>query len=133
MVTADTNIAFYALQQSGKTGLAEAAIAESDFLSVQVLNEYAFASRRKLKRDWDRIGHDIELLQNWVQKICSIERADTSRAIALCNRYKVSFFDALIIAVALNNGATKLYSEDMHHGLVIDGTLTIVDPFMENS
>lgn len=131
MVTADTNIAFYALQQSDKTGLAEAAIAKSDFLSVQVLNEYAFASRRKLKRDWDRIGHDIELLQNWVQKICAIEREDTSRALALCKKYKLSFFDALIIAVALNNGATKLYSEDMQHGFIVDNTLTIIDPFLE--
>jgi predicted nucleic acid-binding protein len=35
-----------------------------------------------------------------------------------------------MIAVALENGATTLFSEDMHHGLVIDGKLTITNPFL---
>lgn len=34
-----------------------------------------------------------------------------------------------VIAAALASGCTVLYSEDMQHGQLIDGTLTIVNPF----
>jgi predicted nucleic acid-binding protein len=39
------------------------------------------------------------------------------------------FFDALIIASALLAGCDTLFSEDMHTGQVIDGRLTIRNPF----
>lgn len=44
-------------------------------------------------------------------------------------RYRLSFYDALMLAVALAGGARTFYSEDMQHGLTIDETLRIVDPF----
>ena len=43
-------------------------------------------------------------------------------------RYRFGFYDALIIAAALEAGCTRLYSEDMQDGQRID-TLTIEDPF----
>lgn len=48
--------------------------------------------------------------------------------LGLCQRYQLSVYDAMIVAAAQLGGCTTLYSEDMHHGLVIDG-LTITDPF----
>ena len=39
-------------------------------------------------------------------------------------------YDSQIIAAALTAGCTVLYSEDMQHGQLIDGTLTIVNPFV---
>jgi predicted nucleic acid-binding protein len=38
-------------------------------------------------------------------------------------------YDSQIIAAALAAGCTVLYSEDMQHGQLIDGTLSIVNPF----
>ena len=43
-------------------------------------------------------------------------------------RYRFSYYDSLIVAAALQAGCTRLYTEDMQHGQVIDG-LTIEDPF----
>ena len=42
-----------------------------------------------------------------------------------------AIFDALMIAAALRARCTVLYSEDMQHGMAIDGRLRIVDPFRD--
>jgi predicted nucleic acid-binding protein len=135
MVTIDTNIAFYSLVRDGapnhaKVDRAKVVLAEADFLSVQVLNEYAFVAKRKLRRDWAEIVHDVELLRHTVGKIRSVDDAANREALRIAERYQLAFFDALLLAVALANGATVFYSEDMQHGLVIDGRLTITDPFL---
>ena len=130
MVTADTNIVFYALAQGDKTARAETALSAASFLSAQVLNEYAFASRRKWRRDWAEIGCDIALLRQWVPEILPIDAAANSEALRIAEQYQLAFFDALMIAVALINGATVLYSEDMQHGLIVDDKLTIIHPFL---
>jgi predicted nucleic acid-binding protein len=130
MVTVDTNIAFYALAVEGhKAGRAKDILGEADFLSVQVLNEYASSVRRKLARQWDDIGYDLNLLRNAVGRIYPVNDEANMEAVRLAKRYELPFYDAVIVAVALANGATTLYSEDMHHGLVIDDQLTIIDPF----
>jgi predicted nucleic acid-binding protein len=38
-------------------------------------------------------------------------------------------YDALVIAAALEAGCTTLYSEDLQDGQVLDGKLTIRNPF----
>lgn len=132
MVTIDTNIAFYALAaESSKSARAGDVLEMSDFLSVQVLNEYAYSVRRKLDRDWIDIDSDLDLLRNSVPAIHAIDYQANRRAVNLADRYQLSFFDSVMIAVALVNGATTLYSEDMQHGMVIDETLTITNPFLD--
>lgn len=44
-------------------------------------------------------------------------------------RYALSWFDSLIVAAAIETGCETLLTEDMQDGLVVDGTLTIVNPF----
>jgi predicted nucleic acid-binding protein len=44
-----------------------------------------------------------------------------------------TFYDALIVASALEAGCTTLLSEDIQDGRVIDGRLTIRNPFMAKS
>jgi predicted nucleic acid-binding protein len=38
--------------------------------------------------------------------------------------------NALIVAAALEAGCGELYSEDLHDGQVVDGKLTIRNPFV---
>lgn len=42
-----------------------------------------------------------------------------------------SFWDSLIVAAALDAGCSTLYSEDMQHGRVLDGRLTIINPLLD--
>ena len=56
--------------------------------------------------------------------------ADTVReALRLAARYRLSHWDSLIVAAALLADCETLYSEDLQHGQVADGRLTIVNPF----
>ena len=50
------------------------------------------------------------------------------RGLDVQQRYRLSFYDALIVAAALEAGCRRLWSEDMQHGQRI-GQLTIEDPF----
>ena len=50
------------------------------------------------------------------------------RALDLQARYRFGFYDALIIAAALDAGCTRLYSGALQDGQQIEG-LTIENPF----
>lgn len=50
------------------------------------------------------------------------------RALEVRERYGFSFYDALVVAAALEAGCTRLLSEDLQHGQRI-GDLIVVDPF----
>jgi len=46
------------------------------------------------------------------------------------SRWKLSWWDALLLATALRNGVTTLLSEDLQDGIVIGG-LKVLNPFTE--
>ncbi|GHS94228.1 twitching motility protein PilT [Planctomycetales bacterium] len=50
-------------------------------------------------------------------------------AVRVMLRYGFSYYDSLVIAAALAQKCQKLYSEDLQNGQVIDGVLTVVNPF----
>ena len=129
MVTFDTNIAVYALEPSAKTEVADSILRRAELASNQVANEYANVKWRKFKRPWQQIDRDVELLRDTIPLWYAVEVSDTRNALKLVDRYKLQFYDALMIAVGLAHGATTLYSEDMQHGLVIEDALRIENPF----
>lgn len=50
-------------------------------------------------------------------------------ALRLVGRYRLNWYDSLILAAALQVGCETLYSEDFQHGLKIEN-LTIANPFV---
>jgi predicted nucleic acid-binding protein len=54
-----------------------------------------------------------------------------NRALVLAQKYKYSYYDSLILAAALSAGCETLATEDMQHGQVIEGALTINNPFVK--
>lgn len=125
----DTNVIVYAFQPGARRSRALALLEQRPVLSVQALNEYVHTSRRKFARGWDEIERDLEAIRTLVARIDPITDDCNKVALRIVGRYRLAFYDALIVAVALAGGARDLYSEDMQDGLVIDGTLRIVDPF----
>lgn len=57
------------------------------------------------------------------------ELHDLKQAVRLAERYGFAFFDAVMIATALTADCLTFYSQDLHHGLVIEDRLTILNPF----
>lgn len=130
VVTIDTNVAVYAFEPGAKTDVAAAVLRQAELASNQVANEYANVMRRKFNRSWREIDRDIDLLHEAIPSWHPVERSHTREALRLADRYQLQFYDALLIAVGLAHGVTTLFSEDMQHGLVIEGRLRIENPFL---
>ena len=124
-----TNILIYLLSEDlNKADRAEAIVRAGGTISVQVLNELANVTHRKLTMSWMEINDFLSLIRS----LCSIEPLtiethDTGRVIA--ERYKLSVYDAMIAASAMLSGCETLYSEDMQDGLLIGNQLRICNPF----
>ena len=125
----DTNILLYLLSaDADKADRAELIVRKGGLISVQVLNEMANVARRKLAMPWREINELLALIRS----VCSvepltIETHDRGRRVA--ERYKLSVYDAMIVAAALIAGCETLHSEDMQDGLLIDNQLRIRNPF----
>ena len=99
-------------------------------ISTQVVNEVCANLIRKAKFNNRKIEIFIqELTQGCDILPVSLETVQT--AVSLRHQYSISFWDSLIIASAILGDAKILYSEDMQHGLIINNSLQIINPFKE--
>jgi predicted nucleic acid-binding protein len=125
----DTNILLYLLSEdSNKADRAETIVRAGGTISVQVLNELVNVTHRKLAMSWMEINEFLSLIRSLCPiEPLTIETHDMGKLIA--ERYKLSVYDAMIVAAALLGGCETLYSEDMQDGLLIDNQLRICNPF----
>lgn len=127
----DTNVLVYSYSNDDltKQSLAEYALQTPDaWLSTQVLIEFANVYNRKLKVRWHEVEAALkQLAQNF--NIHTNSAATIAHATRLADRYGFSWFDSLIVAAALECGCETLYSEDLQHGQLIEGSLRVVNPF----
>lgn len=125
----DTNILLYLLSgETDKADRAEAVLAQGGTISVQVLNEFAAVSARKLGLSYAEIREVLEP----VRAVCAVvpltlETHDLGLQIA--ERYGFALYDAFIVAAALLARCGTLYSEDLQDGQSIDGRLVVRNPF----
>ena len=96
-------------------------------INVQVINEFYNVLLRKNIEDnviQEKIHSQLE--------ICSASELSLKTVFSawkLREKYKYSYWDSLILASALENSCSILYSEDMQHGQVIEDNLKIINPF----
>ena len=125
----DSNVLLYfASDDEAKSATAAKLLSPGGWISVQVLNEVANVARRKMSMDWDELGDLLRQMRGYL-KVAAVTVATHDRGIALARRHRLSIYDAMIVAAALESGCDTLYSEDMHAGLVVGDRLTIVNPF----
>ncbi|MFI0849354.1 PIN domain-containing protein [Mesorhizobium sp. IMUNJ 23232] len=127
----DTNVLLYlASNDKDRANRAEALVVAGGTISVQVLNEVANASRRKLKLSWGEARTLLGTLKT-VLDVVPVTVEIHEHGLALAEKHGFSTYDAMIVAAALLNSCETLWSEDMHHGMVVEGKLRIVNPFRE--
>jgi len=128
----DTNIVVYLYSQDEpeKQSIAKNLFKNNQpIISTQVLGEFANVLRRKFKLEYTNIVVAITQITK-VSQVVTITHDNIISALNLANKYQYSFYDSLIIAVALAENCTILYTEDLQHGQVIESTLTITNPFL---
>ena len=126
----DTNVLVYVIgQKEERTSASEALIAGGGVVSVQVLNELVAVARRKLGMTWEDIGEAVAAIRMLCPSPVSLTMETHEAALRVAEKYGYHIYDALIIASAMEAGCVTLYSEDLQDGQVIDGRLTIRNPF----
>jgi predicted nucleic acid-binding protein len=128
----DTNILVYTATLDAKKHLAAACLRRGGCVSVQVLNEFVHVARRKLRHDWPQIEFALRQFHDSLDDVVPITLKIHADAVSLARDHGLSFYDALIVAAAIETGCDILYSEDMQHGRTIGG-LAIVNPFLESA
>ena len=128
----DTNILIYAaLQPDPRSEVARDLLAQRGVISVQVLNEFASVAHRKLRRPWSEITRALAAIRVFCPSPRPITVGTHEAALAIAERSGYQLFDALIIAAALDAGCVTLFTEDLQDGQVIEGRLTIRNPFSQ--
>ena len=126
----DSNIVLYALgTETAKQQAAWRILFQFPLISVQVLNECSNVLIKKRKIDKSLVRSTLQDILKFVS-VEAIGMPTVETAWILLDRYRFSYFDRLILASALTANCQILYSEDLQHGQVIDGRLTIINPFL---
>jgi predicted nucleic acid-binding protein len=129
----DSNIVLYALSdEEPKRTRAQQLLGSSPTISTQVVNECSHVLRRKARLTPAQVAKELTLLIG-LSRLVDVRMEHIRTAWTLAERYGFSHFDSLIIASALDADCSVLYTEDMQHEQVIDGRLTLCNPFLAES
>ncbi len=129
-ITLDSNVLIYAFSTpiDNRKAIAKDIISNCNIISLQVVNETVFVLQRKFKFTAEELGKIIEFMKlNFIISDLNISTLDQTLKISA--RYGFSFWDSMIVASALDNHCSILYSEDMQNQQVIEGRLKIINPF----
>ena len=128
----DSNIILYSNSKTeyDKNKIANELIFSIEYtlISTQVINEITNILYKKFKIDTESIKNVILEIGNNLE-IVSFSLDTQIKAIDIKEKYKLQYYDSLILATALENGCNILYSEDMQHNQIIENQLKIVNPF----
>jgi predicted nucleic acid-binding protein len=130
----DTNVLVYAAIGGGaheaKRKRALALIEAEHFgTSAQVLQEFYVTVVRKAARPLPP-AEAIEWIEQWAEFPCQyLDHRLVRIAIELSERFRISYWDAAILASAEALGAHTVYSEDLNDGQSY-GNVRVVNPFV---
>jgi predicted nucleic acid-binding protein len=127
----DTNIWIYAYSETekDKRDIVLKLLNEGQiYLSTQVVNEFIWVMNRKYHVDFDSLGIIVDGLFG-LHEVDIPDKNTIMKAISMSKRHNFSYWDSLMVASALKRECTVLFTEDLHHGQVIDNKLTIRNPF----
>jgi len=129
----DTNILLYAASKTAaekeKRARARDLLAgEGVGLSVQVLAEFYVNATGKFKLPHDQVVKVLESFDGY--PVLPLTHGVFWFALAISRRYRISYWDAAIIAAASSLGCHTVFSEDFNPGQTYAG-VRVLDPFRE--
>lgn len=135
-VFVDTNVLLYAFddrdeskREGARHWLAWCWTTQRGRISSQVINEFYANALRKFSRSLpkEKARLEVRRLRAWKPWPTDDETVDD--AWLLQDQYSLSYWDALMIAAASQQGCAYFLSEDLQHGQQIDG-IEVVNPFV---
>lgn len=128
----DTNIIFYALDaDSGPKRRAAAALLDAAWnkevepiISVQVLQELTYNLRKRIKDD----GLAIALVEDYLAwPVIANDLSLFRQGLEAMRDFRISLWDAMIVAAANRGRAEELWTEDLNSGQLY-GSVRVVNP-----
>jgi predicted nucleic acid-binding protein len=134
LIAYDTNVLIYASQMGDEDlrhdialNLMDRVASVGAIVPLQVIGEYINACRAKGVLSSAAIAQRVNYWLMLYESPGTLPE-DYMPALEMADRFKLQFFDALIVTVAARAGASVLLSEDMQDGLHT-ATLRILNPF----
>jgi predicted nucleic acid-binding protein len=132
-VFVDTNILLYAASnlpaERSKSRTARTILQTEDLrLSTQVLQEFYWVSTRPQKL---ALSHDeaVTFIDIWKSfPVQPVTLGIVEDALYLCERFRLNYWDAAIVAAARHMNCQTLFTEDLSPGQSYEG-VTAVNPF----
>jgi predicted nucleic acid-binding protein len=126
----DTNVLLYLFSgEARKADRAEDAVSAGGIVSIQVLNEFAAVTTRKLGMSIAETRQALGTIRT-VCKTVPLTEETHDLGLDLAERYQLALFDAMIVASALLAGCKTLVSEDLQHGQTFERRLVVRNPFV---
>ena len=126
---ADSNVLIYLVSaDERKSAIAQQILARRPVISVQVLNEAANVLVNKLRKPWPETLLFLSSLRAEADLV-PLDEKTHDMGVRIAIRHRVHVYDGMMLASALLAGCARIYSEDMHAGLVIENRLRIINPF----
>lgn len=128
----DSNILIYAhtKQDERKRKIAQEILYTGLIIgNTQVVNESINVFIKRFKISLVEIQQIVDQVFLYLP-VKTINPSTIQTGMKICSRYFYSYYDSLIIASALQNECSILYSEDLQHSQKIEKTLTIINPFI---
>ncbi len=130
----DSNVLLYACSaapdDAEKRRVAEGLMLGGPFaLSAQVMQEFIANALHKPRLGISEGNIDATLQMASLVRVQSVTRELVLSAVTLRRRYKLSQWDATILAAAMELGCCVVYSEDMNDGQDYGG-VRVVNPFI---
>ncbi|OHD57609.1 MAG: hypothetical protein A2Y33_06125 [Spirochaetes bacterium GWF1_51_8] len=126
----DSSVILYAIGDETEKKMKSVSLLQGQpFLSTQVISEISNVMNRKLKMTYSDIASITnKIVQN--SNLVLIDYHTIQSAYRLAERYSFSYYDSLIIASAIENFCSVLYTEDLNNNQKIEGNLRIINPFI---
>lgn len=130
----DTNVLIYAVsklpEESEKRRTATSLLEQSDLvLSTQVLQEFYYQATRVSRPGALTHAEAVEYIDSLREFPTESITVDlVHRALQICQRFAISYWDAAILAAAQLTGCDVVYSEDLSHTQDYDG-IRVENPF----
>jgi predicted nucleic acid-binding protein len=125
----DTNVLLYLVSRDvAKSRRLDDHLLRGGMISVQVLNEFVNVCRRKYGLDLAGLRPFLSALRETLD-VMPISLAVHDRGLGIIERYRLSTYDAMIVAAAIHGNCATLLSEDMQHEMRFEGGLQVINPF----
>ena len=125
----DTNILVHAFVRGDRQAPSRALLCAGGIVGVQSLNEFALAARRRLGLAWPAVHAALAFIRQRCPKPVPLTLGVHLEGLRLAERYQLQIYDSMLLAAAREARGTVFWSEDLQDGLVIDGRLTVRNPF----